>query len=66
MLRLHLSMFGAGGGGSNSGQGAKIPYATQSKNRNMKQKHYCNKFNKDFKNGSHKKKFFLIEHYNFS
>ena len=26
------------------------------KNQNIKQKHYCNKFNKDFKNGVKKKK----------
>ena len=35
------------------GQGSMIPYASQPKNQNMKQKQYCNKFNKDFKNGSH-------------
>ena len=29
------------------------------KNRNVKQKQYCNKFNEDFKNGSHKKKIFI-------
>ena len=46
-------MFGAEGVGSVPGQGAKIPYAARQKNRNMKQKHYCNKFNKDFKNGAH-------------
>ena len=26
------------------------------KTKNMKQKQYCNKFNKDFKNGPHQKK----------
>ena len=26
------------------------------KNQNVKQKQYCNKFNKDFKNGPHQKK----------
>ena len=32
--------------------GAKIPHASQPKNQNIKkQKKYCNKFNKDFKNG---------------
>ena len=35
------------------GEGAKIPHASQPKNQNMKQKQYCNKFNKDFKNGLH-------------
>ena len=32
------------------GQGAKIPHASWSTNQSMKQKEYCNKFNKDFKN----------------
>ena len=32
---------------------AKIPFALQAKNHNIKQKQYCNKFNKDFKNGTH-------------
>ena len=40
-----------GGAGSSPGQGAKIPYASQPRNQNIKQKQYCNKFNKDFKNG---------------
>ena len=30
------------------GQGAKIPPASGPKNQNIKQKQYCNKFNKDF------------------
>ena len=46
----------AGGVGSISGQGTKIPHASQPKNQNIKQKEYCNKFNEDFKNGPHKKK----------
>ena len=37
------------------GQGAKIPHASGPKNQNIKQKQYCNKFNKDFKNGPHQK-----------
>ena len=37
------------------GCGAKIPHALQPKNRNIKQKQYCNKFSKDFKNGPHQK-----------
>ena len=45
----------AGVTGSISGQGAKIPHASQSKNPNVKQKRYCNKFNNDFKNGPHQK-----------
>ena len=35
------------------GEGAKIPHASQPENQNIKQKQYCNKFNKDFKNGLH-------------
>ena len=46
----------AEGVGSIPGQGAKIPHASWPKNQNIKQKQYCNKFNKDFKNGPHKKK----------
>ena len=41
----------AGGVGSIPGQGAKIPHASGPKNQNIKQKQYCNKFNKDFKIG---------------
>ena len=37
----------AGGGGSIPDWGAKVPHATWSKKK--KQKHYCNKFNKDLK-----------------
>ena len=33
--------------------GAKIPHASGSKSQNIKQKEYCNKLNKDFKNGPH-------------
>ena len=46
----------AGGAGSNPGQGAKIPYALWPKNQNIRQKQYCNKFNKDFRTGPHPKK----------
>ena len=48
--------FNAGGAGSVLGQGAKIPHALQPKKQNIKQKQYCNKFNKVFKNGPHQKK----------
>ena len=34
----------------------KIPGALGPKNQNMKQKQYCNKFNKDFKNSPHQRK----------
>ena len=46
----------AGGVGSNPGQGAEIPHASQTKKTKTNQKQYCNKFNKDFKNGPHQKK----------
>ena len=46
----------AGSAGSIPGQEAKIPHALWPKNQNIKQKQYCNKFNKDFKNGPHQKK----------
>ena len=36
--------------------GAKITHAWGGKKQNIKQKQYCNKFNKDFKNGPHQKK----------
>ena len=36
----------AGGAGSIPGQEAKIPHASRSKKQNIKQKQYCNKFNK--------------------
>ena len=45
-----------GGVDSISDQEAKILYALQPKNKqtkNVKQKQYCNKINKDFKNGPH-------------
>ena len=45
----------AGGVGSIPGQGAKIPHASPPKNQNIKQEQHCNKFNKEFKNGSHQK-----------
>ena len=46
----------AGAVGSIPLQGTKILHASRSENQNIKQKEYCNKFNKDFENGSHKKK----------
>ena len=49
-----LAYQGRGCGSIPSG-GAKIPHASGSKNSNIKQKQYCNRFNKDFKNGPHKK-----------
>ena len=55
-LKLHASS--AGGAGSIPGRGAGIPHASQSKKQNRKQKQYCNKFKKDFKNGPYQKAFF--------
>ena len=46
----------AGGVGLIPGRGAEIPHALRPKNQNIKQKQYCNRFNKDFKNGPHQKK----------
>ena len=45
----------AGGADSIPGRGAEIPHASRPKNQNIKQKQYCNKFNKDFKIGPHQK-----------
>ena len=45
----------AGDVGSIPGLGAKISHASGPKNQNIKQKWYCNKFNKDFKNGPYQK-----------
>ena len=47
----------AGDRGSIPCWGTKISHGSMPKNQNIKQKQYCNKFNKDFKNGSHKKYF---------
>ena len=47
----------AQGAGSIPGKGAEIPHAVGPKNKNIKQKQCCNKFNKDFKNGPHQKIF---------
>ena len=35
------------------GGGSQIPNALRSKHQNIKQKQYCKKFNKDFKNDPH-------------
>ena len=50
--RLRLP-FNAGGVGPIPGQGTKIPHASKPKTQNIKQKQYCNRVNKDFKNGPH-------------
>ena len=46
----------ADGSGSIPGRGAKIPHASRPKNQNIKQKQYCNKFNKTLKMVHIKKK----------
>ena len=53
-LVVKTSPSNAGGTGSISGQGAKIPHASGPKNPNIKKKkkkQYYNKLNKAFKNG---------------
>ena len=45
--------FSAGSVGSIPGQGAKIPHVSRPKTQYIKQKQYCNKFNKDLKKGPH-------------
>ena len=51
--------YNAGDVGSIPGQGAKIPRVRAKKTKkNIKQKQYCNKLNKDFKNGPHQEKIF--------
>ena len=55
-LRLCLPMQGMQ---VQSLQGNKIPHALWSENQNIKQKQYCNKFKKDFKNGLHQKEIFM-------
>ena len=52
---VETSPSNAGVVGSIPGRGAKIPHASWPKNQNIKQKQYCNRFNKDFKNGPHEK-----------
>ena len=48
----------ADGEGLIPGRRAKLPHATQPRNKNIKQKQYCNKFNEDLKKkGTHKKNF---------
>ena len=48
---VKTSLSNAGGMGSIPGQGAKSLGASWPKNQNIKQKQYCNKFNKNLKNG---------------
>ena len=48
---LETSPSHAGNVGSIPGQGAKNPHGLEPKSQNTKEKQYCNKFNKNFKNG---------------
>ena len=48
---VKTSTSNAGGAGSIAGQGAKIPESSWPENQNVRQKQYCNEFNKDFKSG---------------
>ena len=50
---VKTSPFNAGSVGSIPDQGTKIPYDSWPKNKNMKQKQYSDKFNKDFLKGPH-------------
>ena len=53
---VNTSSSNAGDAGSIPGQGAKIPHAFRpQKQKHIRQKQYCNKFHKDFKNGQHEK-----------
>ncbi len=52
---VKISPSSAGGAGSIPGFGAKIPHASQTRNQNIKQKQYWNKFNKDFKKKTQRK-----------
>ena len=53
---VKTSLSSAGVAGSIPGWGAKISHALGPKNQNIKQKQYCNKFNKDLKMVHIKKK----------
>ena len=53
MVKTWLS--NAGGAGSIPGHKAKVPHASRAKSQNIKQKRYCNRFNKDFKDGPYQK-----------
>ena len=49
------SPFNAEGTGSIPDPGARLPYALRPTAQTINQKQHCSKFNKDFKNGPHKK-----------
>ena len=51
---VRISPSNAGGAGPIPGEELRFPRALQLKNQNLKQKQYCNKFNKDLTNNLHK------------
>ena len=54
---VETSPSNAGGEGSTPGWGTRVPHVLQPKGQDIKQKQYCNKFNKDLKkNCPHQKK----------
>ena len=53
---LRISASNEAGAGSILGRGAESLHAWWSKNQNINQKQYCNKFNENFKNGPYQKK----------
>ena len=59
------SSFNVGDANSISGQGAKISHASWPKNQNIRQKQYCNKFNKDFSKEKKKMGTLFWKNYNF-
>ena len=57
-LVVKISISNAGSAGSILSKGTRVPHASWPKTQNIKQKQYCNKFNKDFKNDLLPKKSF--------
>ena len=56
---VRTSSSSAGDVGSILSWGPKIPHTSGLKNQSIKQKPYCNKFSKVFKNGPHQEKIFI-------
>ena len=62
MVPVVTTSSSAGGKGSIPGREAKILCASKPENQSIEQRpQCCNKFNKDFKNGAHQKKIFLMK-----
>ena len=62
MVPVVTTSFSAGGMGSIPGREAKILCASKPENQSIEQRpQCCNKFNKNFKNSAHQKKFFLMK-----